>query len=155
MLHLRKMIDSDLDVLFEYERDPEAVNMAAFTAKDPNDRIAYDKHWEKIRNTESVIIRTIIDDDTVVGSIIKWENQDKSEVSYWVGKEFWGRGIATWALLQMIDMLAARPLFARVAKDNVGSIRVLTKCGFVIAGLERGFANARAEEIDEYLMTLE
>ena len=46
-------------------------------------------------------------------------------------------------------------MYARVAKDNLGSQRVLQKCGFVIIGEDKGFANARAQEIEELLLVLE
>jgi RimJ/RimL family protein N-acetyltransferase len=75
-------------------------------------------------------------------------------VSYWLGKEYWGKGIATEALGLFLGIIEERPLYARAAKDNAASIRVLEKCGFVISGCERGFANARGEEIDEVVLVL-
>jgi RimJ/RimL family protein N-acetyltransferase len=73
-------------------------------------------------------------------------------VCYWLGNEFWGRGIATEALAAFLQIVTTRPIYAGVAKDNAASIRVLQKCGFAICQHDRGFANARGEEIEEVLM---
>ena len=75
-------------------------------------------------------------------------------MSYWIGREFWGKGIATKALAVFLSAVKARPLYARAAKDNIASLRVLEKCGFAITGYERGFANARGEEVEEVVLEL-
>ena len=71
------------------------------------------------------------------------------ELSYWLGKEFWGRGIATQALALFLDVVSVRPVYARVAKDNVGSIRVLEKNGFELKEQGKWYSNARGKEVDE------
>ena len=76
------------------------------------------------------------------------------EVTYWLGKAYWGRGIATQALAAFLRVQQRRPLIARVAKDNIASIRVLQKCGFVLTAETKGFANARGAEIEEVILTL-
>ncbi len=76
------------------------------------------------------------------------------DVSYWLGKEFWGQGIATSALALYLDLIRERPLYARAAKDNLGSIRMLEKNGFNIIRTEKGFANSRCEEIEEVVLIL-
>lgn len=48
----------------------------------------------------------------------------------------------------MVELEPARPLHADAAADNAGSLRVLEKCGFVVAVKSRCFARARDEEID-------
>ena len=59
-------------------------------------------------------------------------------VSYWIGKEHWGKGVATRALAAFLHIVTERPLHARVAKHNVASIRVLEKCGFSLEREESG-----------------
>jgi RimJ/RimL family protein N-acetyltransferase len=76
------------------------------------------------------------------------------EVTYWIGREFWGRGIATAALAEFLKLQTTRPIFGRAAKDNVGSLRVLAKCGFVIIREDKGYAYARGEEVEEYVLRL-
>ena len=125
---LREVIDSDLPIFYEHQRDPEAVRMAAFPSRD---RDAFMTHWAKIRREPSNIIRTIVCDSQVAGNAGSWMGDGRRFVSYWVGREFWGRGIATAALAALVAEIKERPLHAFVAKHNVGSIRVLEKCGFV------------------------
>jgi RimJ/RimL family protein N-acetyltransferase len=153
-LVLRPVNDADLPFFFEFNRDPVACQMAAFTAEDPNDRAGFDAHWAKIQAHEGVTIRTILWDGLVAGSILIHNWFGDWEVSYWVGREFWGQGIATQALTAFLEEIKTRPLNGRAAADNIGSIRVLEKCGFEDRGTDRGFANARGEEIDEVILVL-
>ena len=151
---LREVRDEDLDVLFEHWVDPESNRMAAFTAVSPNDREAFDARWERLRANEENTHRTIEVDGEVVGVISSWTQDGDRKVTYWLGREHWGKGLATRALTAFLDVETTRPLHAAAAADNAGSIRVLEKCGFARAGEGRGFANARGEEIDEVLLVL-
>jgi RimJ/RimL family protein N-acetyltransferase len=151
---LRDVREDDLDVFFEQQLDPEATYMAAFTAKDPADRDAFNAHWSKILGDKSITIQTILYQGQVAGYILTHAWFGDPEVSYWLGKEFWGVGIATRALATFLETLDKRPLYARVAQDNVASIRVLEKCGFRITSEDKGFAIARGQEIEEYILTL-
>src|SRR3954447_8190584 len=151
---LREVVESDLDLFFENERDPEGRYMAAFTPKDPDDRAAFDAHWARILADETTTNRTIVVDGRVAGSIASFEWQGKPEIGYWLGKEYWGKGVATQGLTQPLAIVKTRPIYANAAADNAGSIRVLEKCGFRLVGRDRGFANARGAEIDEVVMEL-
>lgn len=152
---LRDVTQDDLPIFFENQRDPAANHMAAFTPKDPDDRDAYMKKWTRILVDPAIIWKTIVAGGKVAGSVVSWEYSGEREVSYWLGREFWGKGIATRSLAAFLEILEARPLFARVAKDNAGSIRVLEKCGFVRTGEGKGFANARGAEIEELVFRLD
>lgn len=154
-VQLREVRESDLPIFFEQQLDPSANSMAAFTVKDPSDRQAFTAHWNKILGDEGITIMTILFDGDVAGSILShgWFGGEP-EVSYWLGKEYWGEGIATEALAAFLDHIKRRPLYARAAKDNIASVRVLEKCGFTICGYDRGFANARGEEIEEVILKL-
>ena len=153
-LLLRDVMDGDLPIFFEQQRDPVANHLAAFTAKDLADLEAFHRHWTKIRADESILIKTILYNGQVAGHVTTFERFGEREVSYWIGREFWGRGIATQALTEFLRHVNERPLYARAAKDNIASIRVLQKCGFAIVGEDKGFANARGQEIEEYILTL-
>jgi len=124
---LREVVDSDLPVFFEHQRDVEAVRMAAFPSRDHD---AFMTHWSKIRSEPSNIVRTIVCDGQVAGNIGSWMGDGRRLLGYWVGREFWGRGVATAALAAFVAEVKERPLHAFVAKHNVGSIRVLEKCEF-------------------------
>jgi RimJ/RimL family protein N-acetyltransferase len=152
---LREVHDSDLPVFFRQMMDPESVRMAAFTTKDPTDRDAFDAHWKRIRGLPDVVNRTVLVDGDVVGSAAVYGPPGEREVTYWIDRAYWGRGIATGALRALLAAVPERPLAARAAADNAGSLRVLEKCGFRVSGRDRGFANARGEEIDEVVLTLE
>jgi RimJ/RimL family protein N-acetyltransferase len=154
-LLLRDVIQDDLPIFFEQQLDRDANYMAAFTAKDPSDRDAFTAHWHRILADATVIIRTILCDGQVAGSVLRYEEAGKPEVSYWLGKEYWGKGIATRALSEFLAHgNKMRPIYAGVAKDNLGSRRVLEKCGFTIIGESKGFANARGEDIEELILEL-
>ena len=153
-VQLREIHTTDLPIFFEQQLDPEANHMAAFVAKDPTDRAAFDAHWSKILANESIIKRAILYDDQIAGHIECFELFGQPSISYWIGKPFWGKGIATHALQLFLAQVTTRPLYARAASDNLASIRVLQKCGFTITGTDTGFANARQAEIEEYIFTL-
>lgn len=154
-LLLRNVVNDDLPIFFAHQLDQEANTMAAFTAKDPTDQAAFMAHWHRNLANRTNIIQTILCNGQVVGSVSSYEEEGKPEVTYWLGKEYWGKGIATWALRAFLaHQNLIRPLYARVAKDNLGSRRVLEKCGFKIIGESKGFANARGQEIEELLLEL-
>ena len=152
---LRDVTEDDRAIFFEQQRDPDANYMAAFTAKNPADWDAFMAHWNKILADDTIIKKTIIVDGQVAGNIVSFEQSGEREVGYWLGKEYWGRGIATKALAAFLDHVHVRPLYAHAAKDNRASIRVLEKCGFRVVGEDRGFANARGEEIEELILRLD
>lgn len=154
-MNLREVIDTDLDVFFGHQQDKEAVYMAAFTSEDPSNRAAFDAHWTKIRNSDSVMNRTIEVDGQVAGHIASFEMFGEREITYWIGREFWGKGVATQALMAFLTIEQTRPIYGRAAKDNAGSIRVMEKCGFKLIGEEKGFANARHKEITEVILKLD
>lgn len=152
---LRDVRDSDLTVFYAQMNEPEGVRMAAFTAKDPSDRATFDAHWARNRLDPRVVMRTVVGENgEIVGHAAVFGPPEEREVTYWIGREFWGRGAATAALRELLDVVPDRPLYARAAADNGGSLRVLQKAGFVVTHIERGFAHARGEEIDEVVLTL-
>jgi RimJ/RimL family protein N-acetyltransferase len=124
---LREVVEDDLPVLFEQQRDPEAVEMAAFPARE---REPFFEHWHRIMRDEELVAKTIVSDGEVAGNVVSFERDGKQLVGYWLGREFWGRGLATRALAELVQELTIRPLYAEVATGNIGSIRVLEKCGF-------------------------
>ena len=145
MAVLRDVVESDLDAFFEFQREPEANEMAVFPARDRETHYA---HWRRILADDSLIQRTILEGDAVAGNIGSWPQDDRRYVGYWVGREFWGKGLATRALQEFTaEVVTERPLHAWVAATNSGSIRVLEKCGFVQVG-------AHTTDIEELLFEL-
>lgn len=151
---LRPVHDSDLPVFFRQMNDPEALHMAAFTPEDPADREAFEAHWARIRASEQVPVRTVLGDGDVLGSAAAYGEPGEREVTYWIDRAYWGKGIATAALRALLAEVDERPLFARVAADNAASLRVLRKCGFEVSARATGYAPARGTEIEELVLTL-
>ena len=141
---LRDVREDDLDVFFEQQREPEAVAMAVFPARE---REAFDAHWRKVLADESNIVSVVEVDGEVAGNVVSWKQDGRQLVGYWLGREFCGRGLATAALAELVQELNTRPLHAWVAASNLGSIRVLEKCGFVRVG-------EHTTDIEEYLYEL-
>jgi RimJ/RimL family protein N-acetyltransferase len=151
---LRAVDVSDLDALFELMGDPESVRMAAFTAHDPSDRSAFDAHMATIMSSPQVWNRAIVSDSRFVGTIAGFVSEGVTEVTYWIDRTCWGRGIATRALGLLLEEISVRPIRARAASDNAGSIRVLQKAGFHPIGTEVSFAPGRGAEIEETILEL-
>lgn len=123
--------------------------------EDPEDQAAFSAHWAKSLSDPANRNRTILFRGEVAGYVARFELLGRPSIAYWLGSEFWGRGVATEALRQFLQQLPERPLYARVACDNHGSIRVLEKTGFVREGKEKGYANARKREIEEWIFRLD
>ena len=148
---LRDVIESDLPILYEQQLDPDALAMAAFPSRD---REAFMAHSARIMSDESIIFKAIIFDGQVAGSMVSWVMEGEREVGYWLGKEYWGKGIATQALAQYVAIVKTRPLYAHVARHNIGSRRVLEKCGFQDIG-EDAYMNPAGAEVEEFILKLD
>src|SRR5262245_18777264 len=94
---LRDVTGDDLPTFFEQQRDPVACRMAALAAKDPEDREAFLAKWARILADDAATTKAILVAGRVAGNVMSfvapWSAQ--LEVSYWLGREYWGRGIAT------------------------------------------------------------
>lgn len=152
---LRKTIVPDLAFFFLFQLDEEANYLAAFTAKDPTDKAAYLQKYTKLVNDPAINMQTILVGESIAGSISKFEMEGRAEITYWINKPYWGQGIATNALAAFLKNETTRPIFGRVAFDNTGSQKVLTNCGFIKIGTDKGFANARQAEIEEFIYKLD
>jgi RimJ/RimL family protein N-acetyltransferase len=142
---LRETIDADLGTLFEFQADPEASAMAAFPSRDMP---AFLERQARIRANPSAITRTIVAGARVVGSIGSWEVEGERAVGFWIGRDHWGNGYATAALRALLDIDLHRPMYAHVADHNIGSRRVLEKCGFVLDHA------AQEEDVLEHVLVL-
>lgn len=153
LISLRPVDVRDLPVFFAHQSDPEAARLAAFV---PRDHEAFLLHWTtKILGNPDATNRTIMLERRVVGNIGAWPDPDTRErlLGYWIGREFWGRGIASAAVAQFLQSEVIRPLSARVAKHNPGSIRVLEKAGFTRSG-EEAFTLPDGTPVEEFIYVL-
>jgi RimJ/RimL family protein N-acetyltransferase len=150
-VRLRDVEESDLPI-FENQLDPQANRIGGFT---PRDRVAFMEHWARVLADETIIKKTVLFDGQVAGKRRQLREIWQAEVGYWIGRRFWGRGVATRALSRFLDNVKDRPLYAVVAKPNVASIRVLEKCGFVLSDEEIGPRYEGSDEVEEVLLKLE
>jgi RimJ/RimL family protein N-acetyltransferase len=155
LIGLRALRDDDLDVLYDQMRDPVAVRMAAFTAEDPDDRAAFDVHIQRVRTDPEIVHFAITVDGEFAGTVASFPVGNDTEITYWLHRAWWGQGIATRAVELLLDLVPERPIMARAASDNAGSLAVLRKAGFRPVGKEVAYATARGEEIEETVLRLD
>ncbi|HEX7091051.1 MAG TPA: GNAT family N-acetyltransferase [Longimicrobiales bacterium] len=149
-VRLRDVEPDDLPIFYEHQLDADAARMAGFASRD---RAAFDAHWaNNVLGNPAAVTRTILVDGRVAGYIGSWPQDGLRLVGYWIGKEHWGKGVATRALADFLRLVSERPLHAYVAGHNVASIRVLEKCGFSFEREER--VEGTDEDVAELLFVL-
>jgi RimJ/RimL family protein N-acetyltransferase len=147
LVSLRQVEPDDLPIFFAHQIDPEAAQLAAFPSRD---RDAFMTHWTtRILGNPDAAIRAILLGDLLAGKIGAWTDAETGRrlVGYWIGRGFWGRGVASAAVALFLKSELKRPLMAFVAKHNLPSIRVLEKSGFT-----RAFESTSDEEF-LYMLT--
>ncbi len=150
-VRLRRVEREDLPVLFEHQNDPDAYQMAAVH---PRDEASFHERWAQTLADPQITARAITAAGVLVGTINCFPVEDEVHVGYWIAQSHWGRGIATQALRLILAEVATRPIHARVAEHNAGSIRVLLRCGFEITGHKHSPATDRFMACEEALFVL-
>ena len=148
---LRDVVESDLDAFFEQQRDPDAVAMALVPSRE---RDAFDEHWGRLLANDALTVKTIVDEGEIAGNALSWVLDGRQVIGYWLGREFWGKGLATRAVAELVEVLAVRPLHAWVATSNVASRRVLEKCGFLVVETKVEHDERLDREIEVQLLEL-
>ncbi len=149
---LREVVAPDLPTLFAHQADPDACRMAMVH---PRDRATFEAHWIAALEDPNVTARAILADGALVGYVTRFPANGQDAVGYWIAKEYWGRGIASRALAQLLSLVTTRPLHASVARENAASIRVLERCGFVITKYERSPETDRYRACEVATLVLE
>jgi RimJ/RimL family protein N-acetyltransferase len=139
---LRPVEQADLPIFFEHQRDPVALVMAGMPGRELD---AFNEHWARILVNDTGLIRTVVAGGEVAGYVLSFERNGRREVGYWIGRDHWGRGVATAALVAFLGEEKARPLHAGVLPANGGSLRVLEKCGFAVCGEDDGLVVLRLD----------
>ena len=151
---LREVHDSDIAIFFEQQLDPVSNWQVAFTHEDPADEEAHNMHFAKVLSDKSIVMRTIVVDDEVAGYLTRYKIDGEPQIGFVLGREFWGKGIATQSLLEFLALVTVRPIYGRTAFDNVASMNVLQKLGYVRTTEAEYFSHARGKDIVEVLWTL-
>ncbi len=153
-LHLRPTTPDDLDTIFRFQCDPDSNFMAGFTSEDPNDRAAFDAKWQSHFERDDLLLYTAEQEGLIIGNLQQFPLFGEINISYWIDRPHWGKGLASAALREFLKISKQRPLTGRIAFDNQGSRRVLERNGFQLIREEKAFANARGKEIIEYVFQL-
>lgn len=153
-IELRDLDDDDLDAIFEMMRDPKGVAMAAFTSEDPDDRDRFDAWIARERAAEGVSIFVVTENGGFAGTAAAFTVDADREVSFWLARHAWGRGVATAALRLLVSHEAERPLYARAAAHNAASIAVLTRVGFTEVSRNVDYAPGVGRETEEIVFAL-
>jgi RimJ/RimL family protein N-acetyltransferase len=153
-LTIRKAHESDLEAFYQHQLDPEYNRMAAFGSANPEDRIAFMDHKHKILRDPTCLFYTIELDLEPIGNIGSFFFDGERDLGYGIAKEHWGKGFATRAVQAFLLIENTRPLGARVAIHNPGSVRVLEKCGFKYVKIEHGFSDFLQTTVEEKIFSL-
>lgn len=135
-VQLRDVQETDLEVFYQQQLDPIAAERARFPSRD---RERFMTHWHtRVLGNPTGFYQTVAVDGAVAGNIVAWwyePEEDKRYTGYWFGREFWGRGIGSRAMMLFLEREKTRPLYADPHQGNVGSVRLLEKCGFERVGI--------------------
>jgi RimJ/RimL family protein N-acetyltransferase len=156
-LHIRPWRKSDLEALLRYANNPKiAANLRdqfphPYTRRDALDYLEY------VRTMDVPMSFAIEQGGEAIGGIGFKLGVDIArlsvEMGYWVGEPFWGRGIASRAVLASsewaFDSYNVIRIFATVFTHNSASMRVLEKAGFEREGILRRSAIKNGEIVDQ------
>jgi RimJ/RimL family protein N-acetyltransferase len=153
-LSIRNATESDLEALYRLQLDPEYNRMAAFGSANPEDSIAFMNHKHKVLRDSSCLFYTIELNLEPIGNIGSFFFDGERDLGYGIAKEHWGKGYATRAVQAFLLIENTRPLGARVAVHNPGSMRVLEKCGFEYVKSDHGFSDFLQTTVEEKIFFL-
>lgn len=153
-IELREIDEDDLDAIFAMMRDDEAIARAAFTAEHPDERDEFDAWVHRERSTEGVVYEVVTENGGFAGTVAAFPVDSDREVTFWLARHAWGRGVATEALRILVSREPVRPLYARVAAHNAAGIAVLERNGFTEVSRSTVFAPGVGRDVDELVFTL-
>ncbi|HXU39426.1 MAG TPA: GNAT family N-acetyltransferase [Blastocatellia bacterium] len=118
------------------------------------------KRWIEVANpTASITNFAIVVDGAAVGAIGLVLREDvfrrSAEIGYWLGEEFWGRGIVTEAVRAVTDYAFETfdlcRVYAGVFEWNPASMRVLEKAGYEFECRMKKSVTKDGQTIDELI----
>ena len=128
-MRLRAVRLDDLGILFQQQADPLASSMAGVPSRDWE---GFLRHWnERVLTPPSTSHACIEVDGSVAGYLLSWVSEDRRWLGYWLGRAWWGHGLAQRAVALFLEQEQRRPLYAITSEGNVASQRVLEKAGFL------------------------
>jgi len=121
------------------------------------------KHWIEVANPGAPITSfAIVVEAEAVGGIglVLWEDvfRRSAEIGYWLGEEYWGRGIVTEAVRAVTEYAFANfdlcRIYAGVFEWNAASARVLEKAGYEFECRLRKSITKDGRTVDELIYTM-
>jgi len=137
MVELRDFNERDVVDLVTILNDENVTRY--LSTKIPSPYTSEDAMWWVEEGSKTGIIKAISIHDQLVGCIGvtpgEFEYERSGEVGYWLARQHWGKGIASQALSQLVDLVfSSTPLirlYATVFSGNVASQKLLLKSGFI------------------------
>jgi len=135
---LRPWTPDDLESVYQNANNP---NITRFMSDGfPNTPEKWKSFIEFAGTNSSILYRAIDIDGKAVGGIGISPNNDihrkNAELGYWLGETYWGKGIITDAIREIIQLGFAKfdidRIYARPFETNFASHRVMEKCGFTL-----------------------
>ena len=113
-------------------------------------------------NSYQQCVKAIVVEGEAVGSIGVFMQRDvyckSAELGYWLGEEYWGKGIMTEAIKEICNIAFRNydivRIYAEPYATNKGSRRVLEKAGFELEGIFKKSVFKNGEIIDSHMYAL-
>jgi len=147
IVDLRPLESADLGAVFALQHEKEGALLAGVEGDFVDEETFRTKmEADILAQTGKATIFALMADGKMAGYIGCFQGPSGIwQLSYWLAQVFWGRGIATAALAQLLKALPpavlGQPIYAAVIDGNVASVRLLEKFGF-IAYKKRAFRSA-------------
>jgi ribosomal-protein-alanine N-acetyltransferase len=142
MIKLRGMESEDKNLLIRYLNNQDVVRFLSSKIPQPyTDQDA--EWWVEVGSKQGGTVRAIEYHGLfcgVIGAVRQhFEYSHCAEIGYWLGREYWGKGIATEAVIKLTQLVFAdsklQRLYAPVFSANKASMRVLEKAGYKLEGI--------------------
>jgi ribosomal-protein-alanine N-acetyltransferase len=156
---LRPLVPTDADALARHANDADVAANLRDRFPHPYSRADADAYIAHAAKRSPQTSFGIVAGGEAIGTISLMLGEDiarrSAEVGYWIGREYWGRGIATDALRAAtryaFDSLGLARVFAVPFASTAASARVLEKAGYAREGVMRQSAIKYDRLIDQLL----
>lgn len=153
-IDLRDFDDDDHDAVFAMMRDREALELVAFTADHPDDPDEFDAWLHRRRAHPDVTLFTVTEDGGYAGTAALFRTEADREVTIWLARHAWGRGIGTATLEILVSREPERPLYARAAAHNAAAVAILRRVGFAEVSRAVSFAPGLGRDAEQVVFAL-
>lgn len=160
-MELKKWTDNLIDNLIKFANNKKIADNLRDVFPHPYTKEDAEKFIDFCKNVSEnkQINLAIIQDEKAIGGIGVTFGEDiyskSAELGYWLAEEYWGRGIASDAVIQICDFIFKNydivRIYAIPFSYNQGSCRVLEKSGFVLEGCLKKSIFKHGKYFDSFL----